>query len=154
MPRTCVKSSFSDADSQKPLSIVNCTTRDEPRPTTKIGQNFLDSNYGGLYDCHNFRVQCSNWLYVQPVAAQSIIPAGCPPNTQDFNRGVCIGPEPTLTYECDGTPLNLILIGDECVLGDYREPAILVDAECNGPFPFIEETLRCATRPGGQNIAP
>jgi hypothetical protein len=101
---------------------------------------------------------------LQPVAAQPIIPPSCPPNTQDFDQGLCIGPEPTLTYLCDTDPAGLQLVGGElgpqCVLIDdegnilYSEPAILVDAECNGPFSFIEETLQCATRPGGQNIAP
>ena len=101
---------------------------------------------------------------LQPVAAQPI-PPSCPPNTQSFERGLCIGPEPTLTYQCDIEPEGLQLVGGgvgenatelECVLFDedgvitYSEPPLLVDAECNGPFPFIEETLQCATRPGGQ----
>lgn len=103
----------------------------------------------------------------QPAAASNmtggptaIIPPSCPPNTQSFERGVCIGPEPTLTYLCDTDPAGLQLVGGElgpqCVLIDdegnilYSEPAILVDAECNGPFSFIEETLQCATRPGNQ----
>jgi hypothetical protein len=98
---------------------------------------------------------------LQPVAAQpETPPPSCPPNTQSFERGLCVGPEPTLTYLCDNDPVGLQLVGGEsgpqCVLIDdegniiYSESPILVDAECNGPFPFIEETLQCATRPGGQ----
>jgi hypothetical protein len=98
---------------------------------------------------------------LQPVAAQPETPQpSCPPNTQSFERGLCIGPEPTLTYLCDTEPAGLQLVGGElgpqCVLIDeegniiYTEPAILVDAECRGPFPFNEETLQCATRPGNQ----
>ena len=96
---------------------------------------------------------------LQPAVAQPI-PPSCPPNTQSFVRGLCIGPEPTLTYLCDNDPEGLQLIGGDegiqCVLIDnegnilYSEAPLLVDAECNGPFPFIEETLQCATRPGGQ----
>ena len=95
----------------------------------------------------------------QPVAAQPI-PPSCPPNTQSFERGLCVGPGPTLTYLCDAEPAGLQLIGGDegiqCVLIDdagnilYSEDPILVDAQCRGPFPFIEETLQCATRPGGQ----
>ena len=101
---------------------------------------------------------------LQPVAAAPI-PPSCPPNTQSFERGLCVGPEPTLIYLCDTEPAGLQLVGGElgpqCVLIDeegniiYSEPPKLVDAECNGPFPFIEETLQCATRPGGrQNYGP
>src|SRR5919109_3532172 len=78
---------------------------------------------------------------LQPVAAQLLIPPSCPPElTQAFERGVCIGPDPELTYQCDTEPAGLELVGDQCVIRDeagqiiYKEPAILVDAECRGPF--------------------
>jgi hypothetical protein len=96
---------------------------------------------------------------LQPAAAQPI-PPSCPPYTQSFERGLCVGPEPTLTYLCDNDPEGLQLIGGDegiqCVHFDddgvitYREGPILVDAQCRGPFLFNEETLQCAVRPGEQ----
>lgn len=93
---------------------------------------------------------------LQPVAAQTLIPFSCPPNTQAFERGVCIGEDPELTFQCDDFPPDLVLIEDDlCVLIDpvtgefaYQEPALLVDVECNGPFPYNEETGRCETKAG------
>ena len=79
----------------------------------------------------------------QTATAQSF--ESCPPGTVAFERGRCIGPEPTVTTTCpEGQHLNENQ--NKCVGGGQRPSQPTTTVTC--PEPFELRGGQCVAKPG------